>query len=177
MRIPATPNIGLTGWVSAPIHDIAVWNGDPRIDPIVDWARQRFAYAALPPPQPTSVTFMPPVDGDRWDAWGFLTGSDAPDLGLPFTADEACPDDPCRWPTSVRAAALHEFAHLWLARLTTRVGLVRGPLAAGHDVPRRHELTWYDPNLPWRSRGSNGPRRSSSGPDDSRTESTPASGP
>jgi hypothetical protein len=97
------------------------------------------------------------VDGDRWEAYGFPTGSDAPDLGLPFTADEACPDVPCRLPIEVRAATLHEFAHLYLA-----------PSVYGgnnsYDVPQGHKrveqflathvLTWHDPALPWGQRGN-----------------------
>lgn len=157
-RIPLTPGIRITGWASAPSHDIAIWNGDPRIDLIVDWARQRFAQAALPPPQPTSVTFMPPVDGDRWQAWGFLSGSDAPDLGLPFTADEACPDRPCRWSRQVRAEVLHEFAHLWLAP-TSYSG------RASYDLPwnsparfrvflAAHDLAWHEPDRPWAEQGA-----------------------
>ena len=129
IRPPTTQPITRTGTLHPGAHDIAVWNGDPRIDPIIDWAQERFAQLGLPPPEPTSVTFLPPVDGDRWDEFGFLTGADAPDLGLPFTADEACPDGPCRWPTKVRAATLHEFAHLYLAPS------VYGGMPS-YDVPR-----------------------------------------
>ena len=107
-RIPQTPDIRITSWVSAPTHDIAIWNGDARVDPIVEWARTRFASLGLPPPRPSSVTFLPPVAGDRWETFGFLTGTDAPDLGLPFTGPEVCPDGPCRWSTAIRAATLHE---------------------------------------------------------------------
>ena len=158
-RIPETLDIRLTGWVSATPHDIAIWNGDARVDPIVEWARTRFASLGLPPPRPSSVTFLPSVEGDRWETFGFLTGSDAPDLGLPFTGPEACPDGPCRWSTAVRAATLHEFAHLWLTpkRYSGR---------ASYDLPRNwksetritrfleaHDLTWHDPNLPWGQQG------------------------
>jgi hypothetical protein len=105
------------------------------------------------------VTFLPPVEGDRWETFGFMTGSDAPDLGLPFTGPEACPDGPCRWSTVVRAATLHEFAHLWLTpkRYSGR---------ASYDLPWKwksgtritrfleaHDLTWHDPNLPWGQQG------------------------
>jgi hypothetical protein len=99
------------------------------------------------------------VDGDRWETIGFLTGSDAPDLGLPFTGPEACPDGACRWSTAVRAATLHEFAHLWLTpkRYSGR---------ASYDPPRMwksktritkfleaHDLAWHDPALPWGHQG------------------------
>ena len=158
-QIPETPNIRLTGWVSAPTHDIAIWNGNALVDPIVEWARTRFASLGLPPPRPSSVTFLPPVEGDRWETFGLLTGSDAPDLGLPFTGPEACPDGPCRWSTAIRAATLHEFAHLWLTpkRYSGR---------ASYDLPRNwksetritkflsaHYLTWHDPGLPWGQQG------------------------
>jgi hypothetical protein len=102
------------------------------------------------------VAFLPPGDiDDRWEAFGFVTGSDAPDLGLPFTADEACPTGPCRWPTAMRAATLHEFAHLWLGPFrydgwpTYEVTWkrVRTFLAA-------HDLTWHDPSLPWAAQGN-----------------------
>ncbi len=154
---PAAPAVTRTGTLQPGGRSIAVWNGDPRIDPIIDWAQKRFAILGLPPPEPTSVTFLPPVDGDRWEAFGFPTGSDAPDLALPFTADEACPDAPCQWPIEVRAATLHEFAHLYLAP----------SVYGGHnsyDVPQSldrveeflsaHDLTWHDPALPWGQRGT-----------------------
>jgi hypothetical protein len=157
VALPTAPAVTRTGTLHPGADDIAVWNGDPRIDPVIDWARQRFAKLGLPPPEPTSVTFLPLVDGDRWEAYGFPTGSDAPDLGLPFTADEACPDVPCRLPIEVRAATLHEFAHLYLA-----------PSVYGgnnsYDVPQGHKrveqflathvLTWHDPALPWGQRGN-----------------------
>jgi hypothetical protein len=152
---PTVPAVTRTGTLHPGARDIAIWNGDPRIDPIIAWARQRFASAGLPPPQPTSVAFLPPADTDRWEAFGFVTGSDAPDLGLPFTADEACPDGPCRWPTAMRAATLHEFAHLWLGPVryggwpTYEVTSTRAEafLAA-------HDLTWHDPALPWGQQGN-----------------------
>ena len=158
-RIPQTPDIRITSWVSATPYDIAIWSGDVRVDPIVEWARTRFASLGLPPPRPSSVTFLPPVEGDRWETFGFMTGSDAPDLGLPFTGPEACPEGPCRWSTVVRAATLHEFAHLWLTpkRYSGR---------ASYDLPWKwksetritrfleaHDLTWHDPNLPWGQQG------------------------
>ncbi len=152
---PTTPPVTRTGTLNLGGHDIAVWNGDPRIDPILDWAQERFAQVGLPPPGPTSVTFLPRVDGDRWDAFGFMTGSDAPDLGLPFTADEACPHGPCRWPTAVRAATLHELAHLWLAPLVYRGRPVYR--ATGRRVQEFlavHELAWHDADLPWAQQGA-----------------------
>ena len=60
IRPPTTQPIIRTGTLNPGRHDIAIWNGDPRIDPIIDWARQRFAQRGLPPPEPTSVTFLPP---------------------------------------------------------------------------------------------------------------------
>jgi hypothetical protein len=156
-RSPTTQPIIRTGTLNPGRHDIAIWNGDPRIDPIIDWARQRFAHRGLPPPDPTSVTFLPPAEGDRWDEFGFLTGSDAPDLGVPFTAAEACPDEPCRWPGAVRAATLHEFAHLYLAPS------VYGGMPS-YEAPRSltrveeflaaHDLTWHDSRLPWGQQGN-----------------------
>ena len=156
VRIPTTPGIRLTGWVSAPTHDIAIWNGDWRVDPIIAWARQRFARLGLPPPQPASVTFLPPSDNDdRWEAFGFVTGSDAPDLGLPFTADEACPDGPCRWPTAVRAATLHEFAHLYLAPTRyTGWPCYNATRTSVATFLTAHDLTWHDPALPWGTQGN-----------------------
>jgi hypothetical protein len=101
---------------------------------------------------------MPPAEGDRWDAWGFLTGSDAPDLGLPFTADEACPDAPCQWPTSVRAATLHEFAHLWLTPKfysgRASYDLPRNSITRVEEFLAAHDLTWHDPDLPWAQQGA-----------------------
>ena len=97
-----------------------------------------------------------PCEGDRWEAFGFLTGSTAPDLGLPFTGPEACPEGPpCQWPTAVRAATLHEFAHLWLAppKYAGRASYeftskqVAAFLAA-------NDLTWHDPDLPWAQQGN-----------------------
>jgi hypothetical protein len=155
-RIPVTPGIRITGWLPAEGQKIAIWNGGPQADPIIDWARSRFTGVGLPAPQPTSVTFLPPAGGDRWEACGFLTGSTAPDLGLPFTGVEACPDGPpCQWPTAVRAAALHEFAHLWLAppkyggraRYEFSSKQVAAFLAA-------NDLTWHDPDLPWAQQGN-----------------------
>ena len=60
IRPPTTQPIIRTGTLNPGRHDIAIWNGDPRIDPIIDWARQRFALRGLPPPQLMSVTFLPP---------------------------------------------------------------------------------------------------------------------
>ena len=157
VRPPATQPITRTGTLDHGAHDIAVWHGDPRIDPIIDWAQQRFAQLGLPPPEPTSVTFLPVVDGDRWDAYGFPTGSDAPDLGLPFTAAEACADEPCRWPIEVRAATLHEFAHLYLAP-SVYGGNNSYDIPEGHTRVKEflaaHDLTWRDPTLPWGQRGN-----------------------
>ncbi len=153
---PTAPAVTRTGILHPGAHDIAVWNGDPRIDPIVDWAQQRFARLGLPPPEPTSITFLPQVDGDRWDTYGFPTGSDAPDLGLPFTADEACPEMPCRWPIEVRAATLHEFAHLYLAP-SVYGGNNSYDLPQGHTRVKEflaaHDLTWHDTGLSWGQQG------------------------
>ena len=157
IRPPTTQPITRTGTLHPGAHDIAIWNGDPRIDRIIDWAQERFAQLGLPPPEPTSVTFLPPVDGDRWDEFGFLTGADAPDLGLPFTADEACPDGPCRWPTKVRAATLHEFAHLYLAP-SVYGGLpsyeVPWSLTRVKEFLDAHDLTWHNLDLPWGQQGN-----------------------
>lgn len=155
-RIPVTPDIRITGWLPAQVHDIAIWNGGPQADPIIDWARSRFTSVGLPAPEPTSVTFLTPVQGDRWDAFGFLTGSTAPDLGLPFTGPEACPDGPpCQWSAAVRAATLHEFAHLWLAPPKyagrARYDFTSKQVAAFLEA---NDLTWHDPDLPWAQQGN-----------------------
>jgi hypothetical protein len=116
-QIPAVPMLRRSAdqpMAPGDIHPIAVWNGDPRIDPIIAWARERFAAAGLAPPRPASLTFLPAVAGDRWATYGFATGTDAIDLGLPFTADEACVDVACSaWRATAKAAILHELAHLW----------------------------------------------------------------
>ncbi|HEX6886604.1 MAG TPA: hypothetical protein VF143_00750 [Candidatus Nanopelagicales bacterium] len=119
-RIPSVPQVRRTADLPtavAGVHPIALWNGDPRVDPIVAWARARFAAAGLPPPEPASVTFLPAVPGDRWATYGFATGTSAIDLALPFTADEACVDASCSaWRATAKAATLHELAHLWTVR-------------------------------------------------------------
>ena len=155
-RIPVTPDIRITGWLPAQGHDIAIWNGGPQADPIIDWARSRFTSVGLPAPEPTSVTFLPPVQGDRWEAFGFLTGSTAPDLGLPFTGPEACPEGPpCQWPTAVRAATLHEFAHLWLAP-PKYAGRAKYEFTSKQVAAflAANDLTWHDPDLPWAQQGN-----------------------
>ena len=105
------------------------------------------------------MTFLPPVAGDRWETFGFLTGTDAPDLGLPFTGPEVCPDGPCRWSTAIRAATLHEFAHLWLTpkrysgRASTIFPGTGRPETRITKYLAAHDLTWYDPDLDWGQQG------------------------
>ena len=42
---------------------IAIWNGDARVDPIVEWARMRFASLGLPPPKAVLRDVPPPGGG------------------------------------------------------------------------------------------------------------------
>lgn len=156
---PSAPTIRRTGTIDPGPWEIAVWNGSPGLQGLIGWARRRFADAGLPPPQPTSITFLPPAAGDRWRTYGLLTATNAPDLGLPFSPAEACPVDPClTWPTWVKAATLHELAHLWI--VTTPTTPYDGPPthdAGGPRVARflaHHDLPWYAGGAPWGEQGA-----------------------
>ena len=153
--LPSTPPIPRTGSMSGTTHEIALWNAEGGVGAIVAWARQRFADAGLPPPEPTSVTFLPDVPGDRWATYGFLTGSTAPDIGVPFTAPEACMDDLCwSWTPQARRATLHELAHLWFApshysghpQFVVRNRIDRWLAARG--------LTWWTEGMPRETQGA-----------------------
>jgi hypothetical protein len=148
--IPEQLKVERTGSLPGRAHEIAIWNGAGGIADIVTWARGRFAAAGLPAPSPTSVTFLPPGTDDRWEHWGFLTGSTAPDIGLPFTAAEACANADCTaWTPCARLATLHELAHVWLApfgymgRPTYQAPPIRGP-----EFLQRHGVPWRDQTRP-----------------------------
>ena len=159
VHLPALPAVPRTGSVPAgrgAEHDIAVWNGDAGITPIITWARQRFADTGLPPPTPSSMTFLPEVPGDPWATYGFLTGSDAPDIGVPVTRDSACSDLACRtWTPAAKSAMLHELAHAWV-RTTQYRGLpsTKASGARARAFLAAHDLAWHDPALPWGEQGT-----------------------
>ena len=64
---------------------------------------------------------------------------------------------PCRWPIEVRAATLHEFAHLYLAP-SVYGGNNSYDLPQGHTRVKEflaaHDLTWHDPDLTWGQQGN-----------------------
>ena len=136
--------------------EVAIWNGTPDPSPLIMWALQRFADAGLPPPIPTSVTFLPGGE-DPWLDHGFEEGTTAPDLALPFPASDACLDSACtQWRTTAKVALLHQLAHVYLSDPwyprweDPLIGPLRlGPFLADHGV------TWLDPASPWEDRARN----------------------
>jgi hypothetical protein len=146
VSVPDPRAITRSGTLSAQAQEVAIWNGSDGLEEWVGWGLQRFADAALVPPIPTSVTFVPNGD-DPWGRYGFAHGSKAGDVALPFTSDAACADADCSdGPAWAKAATLHEFAHLWLVRSLSD--------AAKAEFLQRRGLTWSDPDLPWAQQGS-----------------------
>ena len=154
--LPKAPALTLTGTVPVSAEaDIAVWNGEGLV-PLVAWALRRYAEVGLPPPRASSVTFLPDVPGDPWATYGFLTGTDAPDIGVPVTRDSACSDQACRsWTASAKAAILHELAHVWVRATQYRgVPTSRAPGPRARAFLAAHNLVWRDSARPWEQQGS-----------------------
>jgi hypothetical protein len=146
VTVPDPTGIRRTGMLAVRGEQVAVWNGTPELEQLLAWALGRFADAALPAPIPASVTFLPP-DGDPEARYGFAHGGDAPDIAVLVTADQACPDGGCPpWPASVKAATLHQLAHLWLAVNVTRWN--------ADMFAQERGMVWSDPGLPWDEQAS-----------------------
>ena len=156
VALPEAPVVRRTGTVPGPGKvGIAVWNSTG-LEPLILWALQRFADLGLPPPTPTSVTFLPEVQGDPWVTYGFLTGTDAPDIGVPITRDTACATEDCdSWTPAAKSAVLHELAHVWVP--TTQYSGMPSTKASGvraQGFLAAHDLAWHDPALPWGQQGT-----------------------
>jgi hypothetical protein len=152
VTLPKTPAVPRTGTVRIGTQDIAVWNGTGRHDGLLRWALQRFAEAGLPARLPSSVTLLPDVP-EPWEAYGFVTGSNAADIGVPATAVDPCSEPSCTWSAAAKHAILHELAHLWLTPCP-----YYGPpdRSAARRALRRwaegQRLAWDDQALPWEQR-------------------------
>lgn len=135
-----------TGMLDVHIEQVAVWNGTPELERLLSWGLGRFADAVLPAPTPASVTFLPP-QGDPEARYGFVHGGSTTDIAVLVTPDQACPDGKCEeWPTPVKAAVLHQLAHVWLAENV--------PLGSADEFARERGMVWSDPGLPWAERAS-----------------------
>jgi hypothetical protein len=148
---PHAPPVRRTASIPVGAKEVTIWNGTGRHDGLLRWALQRFADAGLPPRLPTSVAFLPQVP-DPWRAYGFLTGSNAPDIGVPVPDPGTCAEPACSWSRAAKHAMLHELAHLWLTPAPYLglpiydLGRTGRPWAAAQGLARG------GPELPWEQR-------------------------
>ncbi len=152
VTLPRTPPVQRTGSVRIGTHDIAVWNGSGHQEGLLRWAAQRFAGAGLASELPSSVTFLPDVP-DAWDAYGFVSGSNAADIGVPATAADPCSGPSCTWSAAGKHAILHELAHLWLTPSPYYGPPDRSPARRMlRHWAQAQGLPWDDQALPWEQR-------------------------
>jgi hypothetical protein len=152
IALPQVEPIQRTASIPVGVQKVTIWNGTGRHDGLLRWALQRFADAGLPPRLPRSVAFLPQVP-DPWRAYGFLTGSNAPDIGVPVPDPRTCAEPACSWSPAAKHAMLHELAHLWLTP-TPYLGLAQRVPAGrtGRDWAAAQGLVWDDPELAWEQR-------------------------
>lgn len=96
-------------------QNVAIHNGTPRLEELVQWGMQRFEDAGLAEPRVDSVTFEPSrgcegVSGRVDDA------DDSRRLFVCIYQQDLCPGNPsCAEPAlGVRVAMLHELGHAWM---------------------------------------------------------------
>ena len=149
--LPALPPVHRTSSLPVGRHLIAVWTSGERPEGLFRWALQRFADAGLPPPLPNSVAFLPDIP-DAWQAYGFATGSNAPDLGVPLDNLGACVEPDCPARVAAKHATLHELAHLWLTPPYFGIPTWSPTDQRGRLWARGLGLAWGGPDLSWEQR-------------------------
>ncbi|HEX6886606.1 MAG TPA: hypothetical protein VF143_00760 [Candidatus Nanopelagicales bacterium] len=152
LQPPAGPTVHLAETVPVSDTAIAIWNTtgrpDGRLEGLLRWAVQRFTDAGLAATLPSSVTFLTDI-ADPWSAYGFETGSNAPDIGVPLPQLQPCAGS-CTLAPAAKQAMLHELAHLWLTPGPYSGIPVWSPAwRTGRQFAVGHGLAWVDESGRW----------------------------
>jgi ketosteroid isomerase-like protein len=146
LALPGPRDQVVTGFLRSPGgQEIAVHNGTPSLEELVQGGLERFAAAGLAEPRLDSVTFEPSRGCDGVSGRVDDAGA-ARELFLCIYESDLCPGDgPCPVPAlSVRVAVLHELGHAWLLDNLDTATRDRLLELSNRKVWRQQGVAWSD---------------------------------